>query len=112
MILNNILFLNLNMERRSSSLSLFTTFTTIERRYKKCTYITSIFLAITAAITLVTSTVLITSFSASHWGAWNDPLVIGPYIMIGLSIYQLLTYVVKCINEEIGSPLIYIVASN
>ena len=81
---------------------------TSERTFKICTFITSIFLAITAIVTLVISTVLITSFFVSHWGIWNDPLVIGPLLIIGLSIYQLFISVIGCINGIIDTRFVFI----
>ena len=81
---------------------------TSERTFKICTFVTSIFLAVTALVTLVISTVLITSFFVTHWGEWNDPLVIGPCLIIGLSIYQLFISVIGCINGIIDTRFIFI----
>ena len=81
---------------------------TSERTFKICTFITSILLAITGLVTLVISTVLITSFFVSHWGPWDDPLVIGPLLIIGLSIYQLFISVIGCINGIVDTRFIFI----
>ena len=81
---------------------------TSERTFKLCTFVTSIFLAITAIVTLVISTVLITSYFVNHWGTWKDPLVIGPLLIIGLSIYQLFISIIGCINGIIDTRFIFI----
>ena len=69
-----------------------------ERIFKRCNIITSMILAITSIIILVTSTLLVTKFFVTHWGSWSDYKVIGPYLMVILSIYQLFISIIGFIN--------------
>ena len=69
-----------------------------ERIFKRCNIITSMILAMTSMIVLVTSTLLVTKFFVTHWGSWSDYKVVGPYMMIILSIYQLFMSIIGLIN--------------
>ena len=69
-----------------------------ERIFKRCNIITSMILAMTSIIVLVTSTLLVSKFFVTHWGSWSDYKVIGPYMMIILSIYQLFMSIIGLIN--------------
>ena len=72
---------------------------TNERVTKLCNMVISIFLVITAIILLVTSTLLVTHFFVTKWGDWDDNMVLGPYLMIALSIFQLFISINGFINS-------------